>query len=41
MIASCFNNILRIIAHFHPYNDDIMNRVFQLIVECYSGLHDT
>lgn len=41
IIASCFSDILRIVAPLPPYNDDIMKRVFQLIVECYSGLHDT
>lgn len=34
IIASCFSDILRIVAPFPPYNDDIMKRVFQLIVEC-------
>ena len=32
IVASCFSDILRITAPFPPYNDDIMRRIFRLIV---------
>jgi hypothetical protein len=41
IIAFCFRGILRIVAPFPPYDDVIMKKAFQLIVECYSRLHDT
>ena len=36
--ASCFSDILRITTPFPPYNDDIMKRIFRLIVGTFQDL---
>lgn len=39
-VASCHSEIIRITAPIAPYNDDILKKVLQLIVESLHGLHD-
>ena len=34
-VASCFSNIMRLTAPIPPFNDDVMRRVFKLIVETF------
>ena len=36
--ASCFNDIFRTTTPFPPYNDDIMKRIFRLIVGTFQDL---
>ena len=36
--VSCFCDILRITTPFPPYNDDIMKRIFRLIVGTFRDL---
>ena len=38
IVASCFSDILRITTPFPPYNDDIMKRIFRLIVGTFQDL---
>ncbi len=37
-VASCLSSIMMLIAPIPPYNDDIMRRVFRLIVETFHNL---
>ncbi|GLJ36131.1 hypothetical protein SUGI_0724820 [Cryptomeria japonica] len=39
-MATCFSEIIRITTPVAPYNDNILKRVLQLIVESLHGLHD-
>ena len=38
--ASCFSDILRITTSFPPYNDDMMKRIFRLIVGTFRDLEN-
>ena len=38
IVASCFSDILRIIAPFPPYNDDIIKIIFRLILGTFRDL---
>ena len=41
LIASCLSNIMRLTAPIPPYSDDIMRRVFRLIVETFQDLDNS
>ena len=40
-VASCPSSIMMLIAPIPPYNDDIMRRVFRLIVETFQDLDNS
>ncbi|GLJ10891.1 hypothetical protein SUGI_0137390 [Cryptomeria japonica] len=40
VVASCYSEIIRITTLVAPYNDDILKKVLQLIVESLHELHD-
>lgn len=41
LVASCLSNIMRLTAPIPPFNDNVMRRIFRLIVETFRDLDNT
>lgn len=41
LVVSCLSNIMRLTLPIAPYNDDVMRRVFRLMIETFRDLDNS